>query len=478
MKYSSSSSDVPGDRRPPYGAVCNARVERGLPDGGRCCLTRLRGVMRLRSACMCLLVVIVCGTGAGCKTPMDPSIKGVYGPAGRDAQAALEEQRRLGSLNPVEGIDEFEQAKVLFEGGQFEEARKAFKKIKKKYKDKPIEEDAMFMMAECSFLLEKYPAAQDDYDALFKKYTSTRYTDQVTRRLFKIAQIWLKFPKPTSDLELAAYSAPDTKREDDGPEAPVPYTFPLTPNLFDRTRPVFDTQGRAIQALTSIWLHDSTGPLADDALMMAATYHLRKRDFQESDRFFKLVREQYPQSEYAQASYVIGAHAKLMTYQGARYDGQTLKDASNLTQSTIRMFPDLPQRENMLDKLQKIRQHAAERDWARVEYHMRRKEKTSAALYCEMIIDAHPQSPYAEKARDLLNKLKPEDVKVTLHPRAEALPYMPADDSGLPADDSGDEGYPGRDPLSEQGAEGGESGAGGGYSESGGEGAAAGSFDR
>lgn len=402
----------------------------------------------------CLLGLALCWM-AGCKTPLNTGIDGIYGPTGRDAQAALEEKARAaGSLNPIEGAAELEQARALYDAKQYEEARKAFKKIKKKYKNKPIEEDAMFMMAECDFEMKKYPAAQDGYDELFKKHNSTRYTDQMTKRLFKIAQIWLKFPKPTSDLELAQYSTPNTNRDQPVAEA-VPYTFPLTPNFFDRSRPVFDTQGRAIQALTTIWLHDSTGPLADDALMMAATHHLRKRDFQEADRYFKLVRENYPQSEYVQASYVIGAHAKLMTYQGSRYDGQTLKDASDLTQSTIRMFPDLPQRDNLLEKLDKIRQQKAERDWERVQYHMRRKEKTAAVLYCKMILEAHPQSTFAEKARELIAKIDPKQLEPFLRP----VPEEP-----LPTTDTPDEGYPGREVLPEADAgtegerDGGESG--------------------
>lgn len=400
---------------------------------------------RLRLAC--LVAIAVC-CSAGCKTPLNTGIDGIYGPAGREAQAALEEKSRAaGGLNPIEGAAELEQARALYEAKQYEEARKEFKKIKKKYKDKPIEEDAMFMMAECDFEMKKYPAAQDGYDELFKKHNSTRYTDQMTKRMFKIAQTWLNFPKPASDLELAQYSTPDVNRGQTIGEA-VTYTFPLTPNLFDRSRPVFDTQGRAIQALTTIWLHDSTGPLADDALMMAATYHLRKRDFQEADRYFKLVRENYPQSEYVQASYVIGAHAKLMTYQGSRYDGQTLKDASDLTQSTIRMFPDLPQRDNLLEKLSNIRQQKAERDWERVQYHMRRKEKTAAVLYCKMILEAHPQSPFAEKAHQLIAKIDPKQLEPFLRP----VPEEP-----LPGTDDQEEGYPGREvlPESEAGGEGG-----------------------
>jgi len=419
----------------------------------------------LRLAWSCLLCVAACSAGGGCKSPLKPDIKGIFGPAGRDAQAAVQKASQEDPLEPIEGAADLEKARALYDAKDYTQALKALKKIKKAYKDKPVEEDAMFLIAECYFQMKKYPHAQDGYDELFKKYESTRYYDTATRRLFKIAQIWLDSPKPASEVEVARYSELDGMNKDVGHEPAPPSAFPLKPNLFDRSRPVFDTPGRAIQALQSVWLRDSTGPLADDALMMAGTHFLRKRDFQEADRYFAQVRMLYPQSEFVQTAYVVGAHAKLMTYQGARYDGQTLRDAANLTKSTIRMFPDLPQHDKLVDKLTTITQQAAERDWERVQYHMRRREKVAAALYCDMIIEAHPNSPFADKAREVLEKVRPEEADPAEANQPEAEPdetepqLLPTPPQAPEGNGDADDGEPGRAKVSDGEPEaGGESG--------------------
>src|SRR5690606_41681136 len=58
----------------------------------------------------------------------------------------------------------------------------------------------------------------------------------------------------------------------------------------------------AIQSLKTIWMNDPTGPLADDALMLTATYYLRKGDFLEADHFFTILREEFPKSPHLQRS--------------------------------------------------------------------------------------------------------------------------------------------------------------------------------
>ncbi len=102
---------------------------------------------------------------------------------------------------------------------------------------------------------------------------------------------------------------------------------------------MFDTDGRALQALRSIWLHDTTGPLADDALMLSANYHLRTGDFTESARLYKLLREQYPDSKHFENAFMLGSHVTLASYQGPSYDGKSLDEATKLKEAALRIFP-------------------------------------------------------------------------------------------------------------------------------------------
>src|SRR5262245_45602475 len=370
-----------------------------------------RSMFDVRCSMLCAGVAALCLALAVCKSPLDNvDIKDVYGPTGRHAKNVVDQAKRDAEGSTAVGIDEFNAARKLYEEQNYVAARKAFHKMVKKYKKKsePVEEDAMFYRAECDFQLGHYPDAQDGYDELVNKYPSTKYLEQSMRRLFAIARYWLNMPKPASEIELASFTE-ETGEEKlkEIPEASLPWQFPLKPNLTDKTRPMFDTPGRALQALKSVHLKDIDGPLADDALMLLATYHLRRKDYREADHYYKTIREQCPNSEFVPASYVLGAHSSLQSYQGARYDGKQLEEAKKLTQAAVRI-PDIAQRAKLEHDLKKIDAERARRMWVRVEFYLKRREKPAAAVYCEQIIEKHPGSPDAAKARDLLLALGPQ----------------------------------------------------------------------
>jgi outer membrane protein assembly factor BamD (BamD/ComL family) len=313
-----------------------------------------------------------------------------------------------GTLLPMKGLDEYEKAVALYEKKEYKEAEKAFKAISKKYKDKPIEEDALFMLGESQFRQEHYAYAQDSYEKLLVKYPTTRHLEHSTKRLFAIATIWLNPDGSAKSDKLMKISA---EKVDDPQKSVSPderSEWPLVPNLTDKTRPLFDTQGRALQALKTIWQHDPLGELADDALVMTAAHYLRKGDYREADHYFGILREEYAKSEHAANAFVLGSHVKLMNYQGAKYDGKILGDADNLVRSTINLYPNVPQREKLLEELAHIREEAAKRDWAKVELYRRKNKYKSAALYCEVLIQDHPNSSYAQMARDYLAELDPK----------------------------------------------------------------------
>ncbi len=361
---------------------------------------------------MILAVTVGCGFASGCKSAVDDvSIKDVYGPAGRHAKNIVDQAKVEASDVPPAGLDEFNAARKLYEEQKYAEARKALHQIVKKYKKKkePIVEDALFYRAECDFQLQNLADAQDGYDELMKEYPSTKYLEQSVRRLFAIARYWLNMPKPASEIELTSFEEElGEERLKDVPDATIPWQFPLTPNFTDKSRPMFDTAGRARQALNSISIHDIEGPLADDALMMLATWHLRRKDYREADHFFSMIRSHHQKSEYAEAAYVLGAHASLMSYQGADYDSHQLDEAKKLAQQAVRLYPASKQRPKLEHDLKKIEAEGAERAWKRVEYHLKRNEKISVAVYGETIMEKYPESPRAAEARALLLKLGPQ----------------------------------------------------------------------
>lgn len=371
----------------------------------------------------------ICGILVGCQTPLDvSSLKDdplteelartdhVKGPLERVLPRLGNQPQPEGTLNAAvdqenrEAMAQYRQAQDLFERGEFEEAEKQAKRISKQYKDTPVREDALYLLGEAQFAQERFAKAQDSFETLLNEFPSSRYMDRVTGRMFAIAQTWLGFPQmaSTSEIQEINYENPSHTKASSEPvttSKDPTLRIPILPNFHDRSRPIFDTHGRALVALKSIWLNDPTGPLADDALMLTASYYLRKGDYIESDRYFQILREEYPKSPHLEDAFVLGSHVKLMSYQGDLYDGTGLTQAREMKESTLRLFPDNENREQIRQELSQIDEAAARRDWALVEFYRRKNRPQSMAVYCMQIIERFPQTSYAALARETLAEI-------------------------------------------------------------------------
>ena len=328
----------------------------------------------------------------------------------RSADEAAVDQQLI-----TEARSELEAAQQLFDEEKHGEAESAAAKVGRRYKDTALREDALYLEGEAQFAQKKFAKAQDTYGQLLVDFPSTRYMDRVSRRMFTIAQSWLGFPDVATSSEILQVSHESADGEPAPAEEPgllkdPTLAVPVLPNFHDRSRPIFDTKGRALNALKSIWMNDPTGPLADDSLMLTASHYLRKGDYVEADRYFQILREEYPKSPHLEGAFVLGSHVKLMSYQGAVYDGTRLEEARELKESALRLFPDSNDRTRLREELKQIEEAAAARDWALVEFYQRKGKPRAIAVYCNELIENHPQSSYAQRARELLAQLGESDA--------------------------------------------------------------------
>ncbi len=306
----------------------------------------------------------------------------------------------------------------------------------------PIRAEAAFYLGETHFHQKETRKARDYYKLIVKDYPSTPFVDRSSRRLFEIAREWIGDQEFATSEEVAQVNLEEPSRVDPVTKSPAPHRW-YHVNLTDQSRPRFDTNGYAIDALRTIWTYDSTGPLADDALMLAATYHLREGDYVESDRLFTLLREQFPKSSHLQSAFVIGSHVKLASYQGAAYEEEQLVEAKQLKESTLRLFPDAPEADRIRRELGGIQDAQAQRLWTRAMFWQKKGKPDAVAVYCKRVIEEYPESKYAEQARQELEKLgqKPtSSLKRMTLPPVPKTPNLnpfksePADDE--PAKDS------------------------------------------
>ncbi len=426
---------------------------------------------RGRLICLCaLLLAAGCGSlgsartarkaaplNAGDALGMTPAGPGdVEGPTERRLKADRWNRERELRNDPrmAAALADYDAAVKNYEAGKFKEAEKEFKALAKArrtqyesfgdrlrhvfgYRDEldpdkfttygdPIEEDSMFMLAECQFKQRRYSKAQDSYDALLEKYPSTRHMEDSTHRLLSIAMYWLNYSAETElngDIKLAGGAAINPAKP---PKAPSTPKIPIIPNLTDRTRPAFDTDGRALQALRSVWLHDAAGDLADDALMVSANHHLRTGDFIESARLYKLLREQYPDSPHFQDAHLLGAHVTMASYEGPAYDGSSLDEATSLKKVALASFGQMSdeERQRLKKDISRMEEERAGRIWATIEFYKAKRQPESIELYCYKLLHQYPDSKYAQMAREMLATVQ-NGKKPAAKPKTTTRPAAP-----------------------------------------------------
>ena len=411
-----------------------------LTGNPRGCVPNLTPPVTLIAVFLGGLMLSGCGSTAGVKG--DGLLSRVTTPAMNAARMAWNgtgddtERNSLiqGDKFSAEGRRKLELAKRQFDQGDYDDAARLYKQVVQEHEGTSVGEEAQYQLAESWFALKRYPAAQDGYDQLFADYPSTRYVQTATARLYKIAQNWLDLADPAHRSKIRTVSAVEVVFEEPDEVSPSADAWSLKhrilPNFRDRNRPVFDTQGRALKALKSIWLNDPTGPLAPDALFATATYYLRQKDYIESDRYFNILRDEYPDCPYIKDAFLLGSHVRLMSYQGPLYDETSLEGAEQLTAQTLKMFPDSHERVQLRKDLQKIHLLKAQRVWHHVLHYEKKKHSDRAvALTCVQLINEYPNTQFADMARDRLATLDRNELEV-LPGFARILETLHEEDSG------------------------------------------------
>ena len=288
----------------------------------------------------------------------------------------------------------------LYRDRKYKEAIAKYKVAIDRWPDSVIEEDALWQLAECWFFTDQYPKAEDCYDELVKKYANSRYLDRIAQRQFVIAQYWITLDQKHN------YAT-------------------IVPNLVDRSRPIFDTRGRAIKAFDHVRINDPRGALADDSIMAQANAHFLDRQWLDADYFYSLLRSEYPDSDFLLQAHLLGLQAKLRAYQGPGYEGGILNEAEMLADQTLVQFPDQltgDEAERVQSTRAAIAAQQATRHWSRAEFYAKGKHYSSARVYCALIARVFPTTMLAQQARDRLDSIAgKEDVSDNPFPTLTAL---------------------------------------------------------
>ena len=307
-------------------------------------------------------------------------------------KSSSERAREKQDRDKQQARDDFQRAQVLFrsaveiqgsaDGSKLKRAARIYKDAAKQWPKSAVEEDSLFMMGESYFFADRYPKASHAYDQLLKEYPNTRHLDIVDGRRFALARYWLQLHK-------------------------VKPRWVTTPNMIDRSRPMFDTKGHAIKALDSIRLDDPTGKLADDATMLAANTYFVAGRYRKADEFYTDLRKSFPSSEHQFQAHLLSLKCKLLSYQGPDYDSKPLEEAEELVKQIRRQFAsEVGPEADYLDRAaRELVAKKAEKEWERARYYERRNQYGAARYVYGRILEEYPSTSLAQQVRQRLDQI-------------------------------------------------------------------------
>jgi outer membrane protein assembly factor BamD (BamD/ComL family) len=287
-------------------------------------------------------------------------------------------------------------AREMYRQGEFAKAEKIFHKIADNTKNSPsVAEEARYYEAECLRRQARYPKAADTYNKMLIDFPSGAYREQAVQHMFEIANYWLEDTR--HDME-------KSKELKEGKR------WVVWPDLvhFEKTKPLVDEEGRALEKLEQVRYNDMTGPMADKALFLAGSVKFFREDYKEADHYYSQLVEMHPNSPFAQQALELGILSKQLSTGGPAYDGRKVAEARRLVDTALRNYPDLASKKaDFLNRqLYSITLQQAAKDYECAEFYRRTNHPCSAYFCYEVVRRRYPGTKYCDLATQRMNELR------------------------------------------------------------------------
>jgi TolA-binding protein len=298
----------------------------------------------------------------------------------------------------VKGAADLQGAHELYRQGDFATAEKVFRKIADNTKNPPqIAEEARYYQAECLRRQEKYPKASDVYNRMLNDFHFGVHREEAMEREFEIANYWLEDTRA------------EIRREREQKEHKQWFVMPAMFIHFEKSKPLLDEEGRALEALEHIVLNDLNGHRADEALFLAGSVKFFREDYREADRYFSQLVDYHPRSQYAPQAMEYAIISKHMSTGGSDYDGRKVAEARKYVDVALRNYVMPTEKSAFLERqLAGINFQQAEKDFKIAEFYRRTGHPGSAYFYYEIVRRRYPGTPFFDKATEQMYQLKAE----------------------------------------------------------------------
>jgi outer membrane protein assembly factor BamD len=266
--------------------------------------------------------------------------------------------------------EQFEVAKSFYDGKQYEEAQREFKKLIRTF-PKALE------AAESQYYLGLIEEAQGnlyeaylDYQKLIDKYPFSERIQEAIDREYKIAEAFMA----------------GEKRKALGVALPVEHP--------------------AIEIFNKVIENSSYGPLAPKAqYKLGLVLKSQMRYFEAEDAFNKVI-SSYPDSEWVEASKFQIAACKAAVSRGSDYDQGATQEAKEKFEEFLLEHPDAVLSRDAEKKISQLKEKEAEASFNTARFYEKQKAFEAARLYYRDTARDYPDTPWAARAVERLQILE------------------------------------------------------------------------
>ncbi|HUN79972.1 MAG TPA: outer membrane protein assembly factor BamD [Phycisphaerae bacterium] len=143
-------------------------------------------------------------------------------------------------------------------------------------------------------------------------------------------------------------------------------------------------------------------PIAEQALRLKADYHYQAGEFEEAEIAYSRLNKDFPRGRYQKIALLRSGESALGRFPGVNFDEADLLEAEVYFKDFSTRYPQDSEPYAVPQKLGRITESRAEKDYTVARYYERVKQYKAAAFYYRQVDKRYPSTTWAIQARERL----------------------------------------------------------------------------
>ena len=176
--------------------------------------------------------------------------------------------------------------------------------------------------------------------------------------------------------------------------------------------PFLTTDDEGVEILFRIQERAPGSPIAERSLLRTADHYYDASQFDLASDAYAAYARSYPRSPEVPRARLRQAFASLAQFRGLRFDATPVIDAKAQLEDIQAEYPEMAERENVADVLERIEGILAARVATTADFYKRTNEPRAEAYTLRYLVENFPDTDEAPRARDQLAKLPPNALEM------------------------------------------------------------------